>query len=249
MLKYFNIYITAMVFMASSFTYAQTYDVGLFAGGSSYLGDLNPYMKPTDLSVNVQPAIGGMLRYNHNLHASARLNASFVQIKGSDENSPYSILPEGIFEFETNIYELSLQGEINFLPFFSGDVETRFTPYLFGGVGGMYFTSKVFENTAGTSSQIQDNSHFDNKELDPQGQPNYRVYDYLGLIGFGFKVNIANDFTAGVEWGLRSTNSHYLDEVRFKGNPEKKDWYTLFGLSLTYKFLDRSRPPCPNYNL
>ncbi len=225
--------------MASSFIYSQTYDVGLFAGGSSYLGDLNPYMKPADLSVNIQPAMGGMLRYNHNLHVSARLNASFVQIKGSNENSPYSILPEGIFEFATNIYELSLQGEINFLPFFSGDVETRFTPYLFGGIGGMYFTSKVYDNKV----PIPGNTHFDNQD------EKYRVYDYLGLIGFGFKVNIANDFTAGLEWGLRSTNSHYLDEVRFKGNPKKKDWYTLFGLSLTYKFLDRSRPPCPNYNL
>jgi hypothetical protein len=244
MLRYLRNLIPALLLLATITGQGQTYDAGLFAGGSFYLGDLNPYMKPANMFINNQPTAGGILRYNHNQHVSARLNASFAMIKGSDENSPYNILPANIFEFESSIYELSLQGEINFLPFISGDIETRFTPYLFGGVGGMYFTSKAFENIAGIRTPITDNAHFNS-----QDNINYRVFDYLGLFGFGFKFNIANDFTAGIEWGFRSTNSHYLDEVRLKGNPENKDWYSVFGLSLTYKFLDRSLPPCPNHNL
>ena len=243
MLKYLRNLTPALIILVSSATYAQTYDAGVFAGGAFYLGDLNPYMKPANLFINNQPAGGGILRYNHNQHVSARLNASFAMIKGSNENSPYNIVPAYIFEFETNIYELSLQGEINFLPFISGDIETRFTPYLFGGIGGMYFDTKVDYDPI-TSLRISKIEHFDG-----QDNQNYAKFNYLGLFGFGFKFNIAEDFTAGIEWGFRSTNTHYLDEVRFKGNPESKDWYSLFGLSLTYKFLDRSRPPCPNHNL
>ncbi len=237
MLKSFNSFITALIVLVSSATYAQTYDAGVFAGGSFYLGDLNPYMKPANLFVNNQPAFGGILRYNHNQHVAARLNASFAMIKGSDENSPYNILPPGIFEFNTNIVELSLQGEINFLPFISGDIETRFSPYLFGGVGGIGFKTRTKLNMGEVYLESEKEPKEDAK------------FSYLGLFGFGLKVNIARDFTAGIEWGFRSTDSHDLDEVRFKGNPENKDWYSVFGLSLTYKFLDRSRPPCPNYNL
>ncbi len=246
MLKYFKSLITALIVLVSSATYSQTYDAGVFAGGSFYLGDLNPYMKPANLFVDNRPAVGFILRYNHNQHLSARLNTSFAMIKGSDENSPYSILPSGVFEFESNIFELSLQGEINFLPFISGDVETRFTPYLFGGIGGMFFDTQAYDADPGTggSRAITYNSHNHSSDV-----ASYKNISILGLFGFGFKFNIAEDFTAGIEWGFRSTDTYYLDEVRFNGNPEQKDWYSVFGLSLTYKFLDRSRPPCPNYNL
>lgn len=83
--------------------------------------------------------------------------------------------------------------------------------------------------------------------------------------GIGIKYSLTDRIGLSVEWGLRKTFTDYLDDISTnyyldapsepntaavllsdplrshyagmqRGNPETKDWYAFFGVSLTYKF-------------
>ncbi len=231
---------------------AQIYEIGLQGGISAYKGDLN-----IDKIYNKVFGYGGiMIRYNHNQHISARLNGAYTLLRGSDlrRDLPYVIIPPAKqYEFETQLAELSLQAEVNFLPFTVGDIETRFTPFLFGGFGGIYYDPTGYENahTADDRQEINDSKHW-YRDVEPDDFSNFSV---IGLFGFGFRFNLSEDFVAGVEWGMRyaglpgnnGRGTDYLDMVSLKGNPKNNDWYSFLGIHFTYKFLDRSQPPCPLY--
>src|SRR3546814_10779884 len=78
--------ITGMI-MALLFVYggaeAQKIEVGLLAGGSGYMGDLNPsrYQRYTDL------AFGGLLRWNINPRNSVRFSFLHCRVQGNDARS------------------------------------------------------------------------------------------------------------------------------------------------------------------
>ena len=240
---------------------SQTYEIGLQGGISAYKGDLN-----RDKLFNKVYGSGGiMIRYNHNKHVSVSLNNYYTLLKGNDmgRNQPFVIMPAGSpnelpekqYAFETQLVELSLQAEINFLPFVSGNVETRYTTYLFGGLGGIYFNPTGYKNAHTQNRQeIINNAHWYNG-VKPDDFSNFSI---ISLLGFGFKVNVVQNFIAGIEWGFRyaglpgnnNAGTDYLDMVSLKGNPKNNDWYSIMAINFTYKFLDRSRPECPiHHNL
>ncbi len=206
---------------------AQIYEVGVFAGSAYYMGDLNPSRQ----FHNPDMALGALMRYNHNQHLSARANLNYGRIGGSDSDSPFNIDPDPespVYEFRTRVFEASLQGEINFLPFDPGYIDTPFTPYIFGGAGAVYYDPRSVQ---GNSTEIEATDQF----------------THLWLFGLGVKFNISRYLTAGTEWGMRHTATDYLDKVHLQGNPKNNDWYSFAGLVLTFKFRDNSRHHCP-YN-
>lgn len=222
-----SLFFTAFMLVPGIYSFGQIYEVGIMTGSSFYIGDLRPYMAPGDLFQDNRFAGGALLRYNHNQHISFRMNMLWANIYGHEENSNHNI-QGGTYSFDTRIIELSLQGEVNFLPFTPGDEETRFTPFIFGGTGGFQY----FLKPAG-------------------GHNDLKAINQNFIIGAGFKLNISANFTTGIEWGMRGTwtdNLDYSDTISTQGNPKSNDWYSFAGISISYKFLDRSRPPCPIHN-
>lgn len=220
--------------------YGQIYEVGVYGGISAYRGDLNQ----TKLFNKTHGAGGIMLRYAHNQHVSARLNMGYSVLRGADTRSdnPHLIFSDTIndFSFETTLLELSLQTEVNFLPFTAGDPETLFSPYIFGGIGGIFFKPQIYKN----KTPYGGTEHLENptpRDIEDTGSS----IAAIGLVGFGIKLNVARNIVADAAWGFRFSNTDYLDEVSLRGNPKDNDYYSIIGLTVTYKFLDRSRPPCP----
>ncbi len=218
--------------------YGQVYEAGVYGGMSAYRGDLNQ----EKLFNQVHPTGGLMIRYNQNQHVSARLNTGYTILRGNDlrGDNPYIIFPGGRreYSFETTLLELSLQAEVNFLPFTAGDTDTRFTPYIFGGGGGIYFDPEVYQNNLTPTAGYLDPARGNNKEK----------FAAIGLVGFGFKLNVIRDIVVDASWGFRFSNTDYLDEVSLRGNPKDNDYYSILSLTVTYKFLDRSRPECPMHH-
>ena len=239
MIKHTVTGIILILFLLTGAVKAQKYEAGVFGGTSYYLGDLNP--DPMGQFANAEfPAYGLFGRMNFTEHLSARLGIHRGTISGTDADSPYAILSSGnTYIFETDITELALQGEVNFLPYTAGDVESLFTPYLFGGISGFHFspTAKVDD---GTNVGPTENDHWHDDD-----DENYSSVDLSYLFGIGLKYHITRHITGGFEWGLRRTNSDYLDEVHLKGNPKKDDWYSFAGISFTFRFKDRSSAVCP----
>lgn len=223
--------------------YGQIYEVGAYGGISGYRGDLNQ----TKLFNKTHGAGGLMLRYSHNQHVAARLNIGYTVLRGNDvrKYNPYFIFPErnSKYSFETTVAEASLQGEVNFLHFIVGNADTRFTPYIFGGGGGIYFNPKVYRNNI----RYNETGHL---EEDPQESEQAKEnFALISLVGFGVKLNVVRDIVVDAAWGFRFSNTDYLDQVGLRGNPKDDDYYSIISLTVTYKFLDRSRARCPMHHL
>jgi hypothetical protein len=253
-------------------SYAQKQEMGIFLGSTYYLGDLNP-----NLHFGMPGAgLGALYRYNFTEHLSARANGYFGMIAGNDATIQFD--PNRNLQFRSNVYELSLQGEVNFLPFKAGDLSTPFTPFIFGG-GGMLRFNPQAELDGSWHNLNPLNTEGQGSELYPERRP-YSLFTSNILFGIGFKFNLSNAVTGGIEWGFRRTGTDYLDDVsttypdagvfgnntlalqlhdrslenRFenrdfqRGNPHSKDWYSFAGFVLTIRFKDNSRYVCPAYN-
>ena len=251
---------------------AQRNEVGLFFGGSYYIGDLNPSQQ----FAMTRLGVGAIYRFNFNDHLSLRANGFWGNVAGDDAIVKYN--ENRNLHFRSNILEVSMQGEVNFLPFEPGDPETPSTPFIFGGGGLFRFNPQAELNGAlrdlkplGTEGQGSD--------LYPDRRP-YSLTSYNFLFGVGFKFNITRQLTGALEWGMRRTGTDYLDDVSTtypdpsvfggndlafqlhdrslenrgenidfqRGNPHNNDWYSFAGFILTFRIKNFSRQICPAYN-
>ena len=69
---FFIILISALTFQL---TQAQTYEIGVFAGGSNFIGDVgsSKYISPN------QPALGGIFKWNRSARHSFRFSLIFLE--------------------------------------------------------------------------------------------------------------------------------------------------------------------------
>lgn len=120
-----GVIVTLLSFQASS----QTLELGVFGGGSYYIGDMNtalPFVK-TNL------AYGALARYNLNKRWSFKFGYNRGEVKGDDTENAF-IDGNGL-NFQTKVNDFSLVAEFNFFDYFTGSKKTYFTPYIFAGLG------------------------------------------------------------------------------------------------------------------
>lgn len=195
--------IAFFLFLLPLFVHGQNNEFGLFYGTSYYLGDLNP----SKHFAMARFAYGGMYRYNIDEHKSLRINGYYGSVEANDAVIGYN--ENRNLHFQSSIIELSLQGEISFLPFKAGDLTFKHTPYIFGGIGGFKFNPRA---------KYQD-EWYDLQPLGTEGQLSeankepYDLYAVSYIFGMGYKFNITNHLTGGFEWGMRRTSTDYLDDV------------------------------------
>jgi opacity protein-like surface antigen len=250
----------------------QKHELGAFFGTSYYLGDLNPNIH----FALPGPGLGVLYRHNFTDHLSARANGFYSRVAGNDASIGFD--PNRNLQFRSDIIELSIQGEVNFLPFIAGDLNTPFTPFIFGGAGLFRYNPKAELNGQWHSLQPL-KTEGQGSDLYPERVP-YSLFSSNFLFGMGVKFNISSTVTGGFEWGFRRTGTDYLDDIsttypdasvfgnnslalqlydrslenRYenrnfqRGNPNSNDWYSFAGFVLTIRFLDNSRYRCPAYN-
>lgn len=213
-----------------SMVFAQTWEVGGFAGTSGYMGDINP-VKPykfTDL------AIGGQVKRNFNGYWSAKLNFVRGKIQADDAKSSNLYQKERNLNFNSPLSELSLQLEFNFFNYLAGVLPgygtRKASPYLFTGVGAFTFNPKT-KTDNGTEVELQP---VQTESVE------YNKYAFSIPYGAGFKYNISGNFNLIGEIGYRTAFTDYLDDISgrypdFSVNPPAS--------SLTRQLSDRSAPP------
>lgn len=173
-------------------------DLGILGGVTYYVGDLNP-AKPFLMS---KPAFGLLYRLNLNNRLSIRAHGLFGSVAGDDVKSKTN--PERKLNFETNIYEGGLQLEVNFFEFNIGSKLHTVSPYIFGGASVFYF--KPTGMVAGTKVDLP--------QLLTEGQDKaYNSYAFAIPFGIGVKYSLSKLIGIGAEWGMRKTNTDYLDDV------------------------------------
>ncbi|MCL2414314.1 MAG: DUF6089 family protein [Bacteroidales bacterium] len=258
---------------AASSMFGQRSEIGVFTGGSFYLGDLNP----SGLFSQTQFAVGGVYRLNLTTRWALRANALWGTITADDAISG---TPERNLHFRSRISEFSIQAEINFLTYFTGSRHHRFSPYLFGGVGMFTFNPQARipnpENPLDRSGRWVDLA-----PLRTEGQglissvESYNTTQIVFPFGLGFKFSLSERISVGMEWGMRKTLTDYLDDVSGfyvnpnilesdlarnmadrsldgpqppgsqRGSRNRTDWYSFAGITLTARIGSGPAMPCP----
>lgn len=186
---------------------AQRSEIGVGLGGSFYLGDINPKKVFHDTRF----AASVFYRYNIDTRLALRFSGSYGRITASDKsfNNPRNL------NFRNDLVDISALLEVNFVNFFTGSRQHRFTPYLALGA------AVCFSNPYGRyyDPVTQDARWVNLRSLHTEGQglPGYKkeysLAQFALPFGIGFKVSIAKGVSLGLEWMMRLTFTDYLDDV------------------------------------
>ena len=225
-MRYFFLIFMSIYFFQS--TEAQIYEVGVFVGGSNFIGDVGA----TDYISPNQAAFGAILKWNRSPRHSFRASFIFSDLEGIDGKSDDPRRIQRGYTFNTSIFEFSAGMEFTFWEFDLHTSGMKGTPYLYSGISVVNHDNYFFDQSGVYTSE------------------NTSSWAYGIPMVLGYKTNISNHFVLAAEIGARYTFSDELDgsvpdgEFRDQfsfGNTNSNDWYVFSGITLTYTF---GRRPC-----
>jgi hypothetical protein len=247
-----------VLFLTSTYISKAQLEIGMFAGGSYYMGDINPNKPFLQTSI----AYGILGRYPLNSRWAVKANLYKGILNGSDGVAKYN--EERSLEFTSSIWELGGVVEFNFLPYFTGSFKNYFTPYIFGGAAMLYHRPKI--GNLSLRDYRTENAY-------------YSYYAVSIPFGMGVKYSFSKRIAATLEWGMRKTFTDYIDDISTnyyldpnanlspedeesllfsdpqknhlpgmqRGNSKTNDWYSFAGLTLTYNINIMNRNKCSEY--
>ena len=191
---------------AQRYDYIQQGEYGITAGAAHYFGDLN-----TRAAINrPKPALGIFFRKQFGNYVGLRIAAHFAQVGYSDTYSKNDYQKARNLSFNSNIWELGVQGDFNFFKFIPGDPDHLFTPYVTLGAGVFNYDpyaylngKKEFLRPLGTEGQT----------LGYNGRKQYGTMAFCFPIGVGVKYSINDRMNLSFEVAQRLTTTDYLDDV------------------------------------
>lgn len=235
LLAIFLICLPFALFAQNSIVQEGEFGVGI--GAAHYFGDLNTRARLNRPKL----AAGIFFRKNFGNYVAMRVSGNYAQLGYSDiYNTQNEYMRRRNLSFNTNVWELGLQGDFNFYRFLPGDPEFRFTPYVTLGLSIFNYDpyaylngQKYYLRPLGTEGQGWDTAYRDRKP-----------YSSMALaipLGAGFKYSINERINLGFEVVYRFTNTDYLDDVsKTYVNPSDFPLNPDGSLSTTYLLSDRS---------
>ena len=221
-----RIYLFLICFTSFISTNAQIHEIGVFVGGSNYIGDIGPtaFVAPKEM------AFGLLYKWNKSPRHSWRISYTQAKITSNDANASTPGRTQRGYNFENNIKEVSLGLEFNFFDFNLHELMPKITPYIYSGVSYFAYDELYF---VGGEMKVDKTS------------TSFAIPMTLGI-----KSNILTHLVLGVEAGARYTITDNIDgsnpknnnlaPLRF-GNINSNDWYVFSGFTLTYTFGNK---PC-----
>ncbi|MGB0176744.1 MAG: DUF6089 family protein, partial [Owenweeksia sp.] len=172
----FKILITLLCIPA----FGQYTEVGLFAGGSNFIGDVGDY----GIHIPKGYAFGGFVRYNVDERWAFRLHVNYGYIANEDSSSGFAYRLNRNLHFRSTILEASLMAEFNFLDFEPGSKHFH-TPYVMGGFGIFKFNPTA----------VYQGEEYELQPLGTEGQGTranssgpYPLASSFFIFGLGYKV-------------------------------------------------------------
>lgn len=186
--------------------YVQKGEFGISVGAAHYFGDLN-----TRASLKrLKPAIGIFFRKQFGNYVGMRIAAHYAQVGFSDTYSNNEYQKTRNLSFNSNIWELAVQGDFNFFKFVPNNPDYSFTPYVTLGVGIFSYDPYAFLNgkkeflrPLGTEGQ----------NVGYNGRKQYSTMAVCIPFGVGIKYNISPKVNLSFEVCQRFTTTDYLDDV------------------------------------
>lgn len=219
-----KILIPILCFFTFGSIHAQIHEIGIFLGGSNYVGDVGSttYIAPNE------PAFGILYKWNRSPRHAYRFSYTQSQISGNDQDSKEPSRYNRGYSFTNDIKELSAGIEFNFFDFNLHQERSKFTPYVYTGLSYFFY----------------DNLYIESGETKKNNSKNTIAIP----ITLGVKTNISRSFLIGAEAGARYSFTDNIDgsnpsdnNLPKFGNLNNNDWYIFTGITLTYTFGER---PC-----
>jgi hypothetical protein len=183
-------------------------EFGVGVGAAHYFGDLN-----TRARLNRPKVTGGIFfRKNFGNYIGLRVAANYARLGYSDVyNKHNEFMQRRNLSFNTNIWELAVQGDFNFYRFMPGEPGFSFTPYV--TIGASIFNYDPF-------TFLNDEKHY-LRPLGTEGQgsaayPSRKPYSSMAFavpFGVGVKYALNSRMNIGFEVVHRFTNTDYIDDV------------------------------------
>jgi len=238
-------------------------EIGVFLGGSYYVGDLNP----SKHFLKTKFAGGLVYRYNITPRWALKVNALLGGLEASDAVSKANV--ERNLSFKSYIFEFSPQIEFNFLQYITGDKKHFISPYIFVGVSLFNFNPKA--ELDGTWYPLQSLGTEGQGTTIPDTKKPYDLTTVAIPFGLGLKISPHKSISLGLEWGIRKTFTDYIDDVSTvyvldpttleaengavaysladrsltgtpndhkglaRGNSKTKDWYVFTGVTVAFR--------------
>ncbi len=227
-------YLIAFVVMAFFTTgiYSQQFEVGAFAGGANYIGDVgrSNYILPNT------PVGGLVAKWNRSPRHAVRLSLLYAEISADDTKSDDTRRQQRGYSFDNTIAEASLGIEFNFWDFDLSEALPQSAPYIYTGV--TYFrTDHLWLKNGRTGNLVNEGTN----------------WEFAIPMVMGYKEAITEHIIGALEIGARYTFTDNMDgswpeeylgrrepEAEF-GNRNTSDWYVFTGVSITFTF---GRKPC-----
>ena len=224
--------------LGQTFEYVHQGDVGITAGVAHYFGDINTragFNRP-------KPALGLFFRKQFGNYVGVRLSGHYAQLGYSDRYSKNEYQRTRNLSFNTNLWEVAIHGDFNFLKFVPNNTLYYFTPYITIGLGGFTYDpyayindKKEFLRPLGTEGQT----------VEYQGRKPYKTLAGCIPFGAGIKYNLTEAVNISFEINHRFTFTDYLDDVSTTYIGQDK--FPVTGTGPTAKLLqDRSYEIDPN---
>jgi hypothetical protein len=185
--------------------YVQEGEFGFTIGMGHYFGDLNNRMAFNRPKI----AAGIFFRKQFTNYTAVRLSGNYALLGYSDQYSKNEFQKRRNLSFNTNVFEIALQGDFNFFKFIPTDPEHCFTPYASLGIGLFSYNPYAFYQ----------NQKVYLRPLHTEGQTFYKGRKEYGTmavsfpIGFGFKYAISDKVNLSFEVTHRFTTTDYIDDV------------------------------------
>lgn len=203
--------------------HAQKINVGGGLGGFNYKGDLAPSFNFR----NYRPGGHLLFRYNFSPAVSLRTGLTVGSAGARDANSSDPFNRVRNLSFKSNVAELNLITEYNFLNYSNKPRAFNWTPYLFGGLGYYHF-----QPSPKTGS--------------------YSLNQIAIPFGAGVKWEFSRPWSVEFEFGTRKLYTDNFDDLgndtpltqKYQlGDPTTKDIYYYTSFTLSYTFYKIICPP------
>ena len=194
-------------------------DYGIFAGVSSYIGDINP----NRLFYSPLPAGGILYRYNFHPRHALRTHILFGGLRADDLDFNNNFQINRAASFSGSFGEWALQFEFNFLPYTTQGKLWDFSPYFAAGAGIAFINTTSFTYVPVIPFSIGFKAN---------------IHKNMGLeVEYGFRKTFYDNFD-----GLRDMVAP--SDYAWSHN---NDWYSFAGIALTWKIYNKMAG-CPAYS-
>ena len=232
--------ILLIFFFSTVHIFSQDNEIGIFAGGSNYIGDVGPttYISPFSYNASTNYVGGIIFRKNFNERISARAKFNYSKI-GSSDNWPQTAdyRKERGKYFKNKIIEFGLGIDFNFFEFDVFESSLQMTPYISTGISYFLYDALRYQQTESKAIKYAD------------------AYNLSLPITLGYKIKPLKDFIIAFEITANHSYTDNLDGSKpsekqlsssdYFGSTLSKDWYVFSGISITYLF-GKKKCYCPN---